>query len=66
MHRELGSLAKRDPPAHEVPAGVVAEGAGQQSGPGEHLEPVADADHRAARGDEAAQGVAEVATVCRC
>ena len=50
-----------DPPAHEVTAGVVAKGAGQQPGPGEHLEPVADADHRAAGGDEGAQGVAEAA-----
>ncbi len=42
---------------------VVAEGAGQQAGAGQHLEAVADADDRAAAGDEVAQPLAEAAAV---
>ena len=50
---------EHDPAAVEASLGVVAERSGQQPGCGEHLESVADADQRAAVGDEVAQRVAE-------
>ena len=61
MQSRARFLGQRDPPADEVATGVVAEGAGQQAGPGEYLEPVADADDRAPGGDERAQRIAEMA-----
>jgi hypothetical protein len=48
-----------DPAAVEAPVVVVAEGAGEEAGAGEHLETVADADHGSARGHELLERVAE-------
>ena len=56
--RLLGQL---DPAAVEVPGLVVTERAGEQAGPGQHLEPVADAEQRPAGGDELAQRLAQPA-----
>ena len=47
------------PPALEPPVCVVAECARQELGAGQHLEPVADPDHRLAAGDERGERLGE-------
>ena len=54
---QMQRLARQSSVTHwhwKWPLGVVAERTGQQPGAGQHLEAVADADHRLAAGDERA------------
>ena len=63
MQRLAGSAARRTQRQSKRPGVVVAERAGQQAGAGQHLEAVADADDRAAAGDERPQPFAEPTAV---
>ena len=57
-HRHAaGDRVEHDPAAVEATLGIVAEGAGEQSGSGEDLEAVADPDQRPTVIDEAPQRV---------
>ena len=47
-------------PAHTALAHTAGDRAGEQIGLDQHLKPVADPDHRLARGDEVVEGVAKV------